>query len=173
MSGPFVTRLGCTVNVGLAPSDLRSRLDSPLLLMLRLDVDSRHAEVALDTVDTIKLLDAIEEVGQISEDNLKARLAEAEEKLAMLAAGCYNLTRDELIQRITAVGPARFKAGDWLSDHDAKVNPYPVLDARFAAAQAEPLGNQLRPDELTERVKVELGNAFAAGAMWQYNRRGR
>lgn len=30
------------------------------------------------------------------------------------------------------------------------------------------LGDQLRPDELTERVRIELENAFAAGALWQH-----
>lgn len=52
--------------------------------------------------------------------DLQARLDEAEEKLASLETGCMKLTREELIQRITAVGPARWKAGHWLSVQRAK-----------------------------------------------------
>lgn len=54
----------------------------------------------------------------------------------------------------------------WLNDR----NPWPMLDVRYDAAKAANLGDQLRPDELTERVRIELGNAFAAGALWQYGR---
>ena len=50
-------------------------------------------------------------------------------------------------------------------------NPWPDLYVRHDAAKhAQTLGSQLRPDELTERVKTELENAFAAGALWQYHR---
>ena len=43
-------------------------------------------------------------------------LDEAEEKLAYLAAGCLKMTRDELIQKITEIGSARWKAGSWLAE---------------------------------------------------------
>lgn len=49
-------------------------------------------------------------------------------------------------------------------------NPWPALDERYDAAKESSLGSQLRPDELTERVRIELENAFAAGALWQYGR---
>jgi len=59
---------------------------------------SEQAQAALDEIDSLRL-----------------RLDEAEEKIAFLGAGCLNLTREELIQRITAVGPERWKAGHWLN----------------------------------------------------------
>lgn len=49
-------------------------------------------------------------------------------------------------------------------------NPWPGLTERYEAARNADLGYQLRPDEITERVRVELQNAFAAGALWQYGR---
>lgn len=39
--------------------------------------------------------------------------AEQGEKLDYLARGCLNLSRDDLIQRITAVGTQQWKAGSW------------------------------------------------------------
>lgn len=51
------------------------------------------------------------------------------------------------------------------------LNPWPALDERYAAAKSANLGDQLRPEEITERVRIELENAFAAGALWQYGRR--
>lgn len=52
----------------------------------------------------------------------------------------------------------------------ATLNPWPALDERYDAAKEAGLGDQLRPEELTERVRIELQNAFAAGALWQYGR---
>jgi hypothetical protein len=54
----------------------------------------------------------------------------------------------------------------WLND----LNPWPILDVRYDAAKASNLGDQLTSDERTERVRIELENAFAAGALWQYSR---
>lgn len=51
-------------------------------------------------------------------------------------------------------------------------NPWPALDARYAAAARAKLGDQLRPDELSERIRIELENAFATGALWQHGRGG-
>ena len=51
------------------------------------------------------------------------------------------------------------------------LNPWPALNERYDAAKSANLGDQLRPEEITERVRVELENAFAAGALWQYGRR--
>jgi hypothetical protein len=48
--------------------------------------------------------------------SVKACLDEAEEKLAYLSAGCLNMTRDELIRKITEVGSARWRYGQWLSE---------------------------------------------------------
>lgn len=42
------------------------------------------------------------------------RLDEAEAKIAYLAAGCVNMSREELIQKITEVGAARWSAEPWL-----------------------------------------------------------
>jgi hypothetical protein len=42
------------------------------------------------------------------------RLDEAEAKIAYLLAGCVNMTRDELIQKISEVGSARWSAEPWL-----------------------------------------------------------
>lgn len=47
-------------------------------------------------------------------ENCAARLDEAEAKLAYLAAGCVRMSRDELIQKITEVGSARWSAEPWL-----------------------------------------------------------
>lgn len=49
-------------------------------------------------------------------------------------------------------------------------NPWPSLTERYAAARASNLGDQLAEAERTERVRIELENAFAAGALWQYHR---
>lgn len=50
-------------------------------------------------------------------------------------------------------------------------NPHPHFDLRYEAARNDQnVGSGLRPDELTERVRVSLDNAFAYGALWQYNR---
>jgi hypothetical protein len=63
----------------------------------------------------------------------------------------------------------------WLANHEERirleVNPYPLFDERYDAAKSATLGDQLRPDEITERVRIELENAFASGAFWQYGRR--
>jgi hypothetical protein len=53
-------------------------------------------------------------------DALRRRVDEAEEKIAYLGAGCMKLTREDLIQRITAVEPTRWQAGRWL---DAQLEP--------------------------------------------------
>ena len=42
------------------------------------------------------------------------RLDEAEAKIAYLIAGCVNMSRDELIQKISEVGSARWSAEPWL-----------------------------------------------------------
>lgn len=47
-------------------------------------------------------------------ESYAARLDEAEAKLAYLAAGCVRLSRDELVQKITEVGSARWSAEPWL-----------------------------------------------------------
>ena len=47
-------------------------------------------------------------------ERYRARLDEAEEKIAFLAAGCLNMDRDQLIQKITEVTSERWKAGSWL-----------------------------------------------------------
>lgn len=80
-------------------------------------------------------------------EDLQARLDEAEEKIASLLAGCMKLDRDGLIQRITSIGPARWKAGIWLNERiDAD------RDERLAALRADPvavlglLGPEVRAD---------------------------
>lgn len=49
-----------------------------------------------------------------------AELQELREKVASLQVGCYDLTREELIERITAVGPEEWKSGYWLGAYKAK-----------------------------------------------------
>jgi hypothetical protein len=50
-------------------------------------------------------------------------------------------------------------------------NLWPSLTDRYAAAdEYVEAGLQVSPHEVSERIAVELRNAFAAGAMWQYNR---
>ena len=48
-------------------------------------------------------------------ESLTACNDEAEEKLAALDAGVLNLSHDDLVRRVTEVGPARFKRDVWLS----------------------------------------------------------
>ena len=67
-------------------------------------------------------------------ESLRARLDEAEEKITFLEAGCMNLTRDELIQRITAVGPARWKAGVYWQERDDKQHAAGMQTERDHAA---------------------------------------
>jgi len=43
-------------------------------------------------------------------------LDEAEEKIAFLASGCLRMTRDDLIAKITQIGPERWKSGSWLDE---------------------------------------------------------
>ena len=64
----------------------------------------------------------------------KPAVAELREKVAYLRAGCVNADRDELVQRITAVGSAEWKAGDWLGE---RINAA-VMAERGAVPVAEP-----------------------------------
>jgi hypothetical protein len=52
--------------------------------------------------------------------DLRERLDEAEEKIAYLTAGCMKLGLVDLVQKITEIGSARWKAGRWL---DAQMEP--------------------------------------------------
>lgn len=52
--------------------------------------------------------------------DLRAERDEIAEKLASISTGCLDLDRDQLIRRITAVGSAEWKAGNWLT---AKMAP--------------------------------------------------
>lgn len=61
--------------------------------------------------------------------DILARLDEAEEKLTYLAAGCTGLTREELIARITAVGPARYRAGVYWQARDSRKHAEGFRDA--------------------------------------------
>lgn len=48
-------------------------------------------------------------------DHVEAERDQVAEQIAYLRTGAAHLGRDELIQRITAVGPAEWRAGHWLS----------------------------------------------------------
>lgn len=48
-------------------------------------------------------------------ERLTALVDELSEKVASLAAGCVNASREELVQRITAIGPVEWRNGVWLS----------------------------------------------------------
>lgn len=60
------------------------------------------------------------------------RLDEAEEKIAFLSAGCVRMSRDELIAKITEVGPERWKAGVWISEQRNE-----AYQRGYAAGRAE------------------------------------
>lgn len=76
-----------------------------------------------------------------------ARLDEVMEKLSAIRAGCVNLTREELIERITSVDAEEWKAGHWITNRLAP------LQARVAELEA-------------------LGTVYVAPDNWNYAKAG-
>lgn len=83
----------------------------------------------------------------------QARLDEAEEKITFLDEGCLNMTREQLIQRITAVGSARWKAGAYWQERDQR---------KYEAGKRDSAEQRTADRETIERAITEAwGNAMA------------
>lgn len=58
-----------------------------------------------------------------------ARIDEAEAQLAYLADNCANLTREQLVQKISERGPERHRAVHWLSEYRCLAQAQALTDA--------------------------------------------
>lgn len=112
------------------------------------------AHVGSKGADAVLIMNARDDLGALLRErgSLVDRLDEAETKLAFLVSGSWLLTRDELLQRVTAVGPERTAAADWLSTrlHAERLPLQAQIDAVRALhyeRDAGDLGMLCREDE--------------------------
>lgn len=78
-----------------------------------------HAQQRKSAVDALSDEALIADRGLVSKPTHEAVVAlneEIAEKLNFIGRGCYDAPQEELVRRITAVGHAEYKTGDWLAE---------------------------------------------------------